>query len=67
MPNSIDFYEKILLHVISVRIIVLCFQKQPPEGLCQSLLFNKAACFLVNFAKFLRAPFSQKTSGQLPV
>ena len=48
--------------------------------LCQSLFFNKVAglrsatllkkrlwqrCFLVNFAKFLRTPFSQNTSGRL--
>ena len=48
--------------------------------LSQSLLFNKTAggackfvkkerlwhrCFLVNFAKFLRTPFSQNTSGRL--
>ena len=50
------------------------------RGMCQSLLFNKVAglrpatflkkrlwhsCFLVNFAKFLRTPFSQNTSGRL--
>ena len=48
--------------------------------MCQSLFFNKVAslrpatlskkrlwhrCFPVNFAKFLRTPFLQNTSGQL--
>ena len=31
MPNSIDFYERILLHVIPVRIIVPWFYKNPSE------------------------------------
>ena len=50
------------------------------KHLCQSLFFNKAAglrpatllkkrlwyrCFPVNFAKFLRTPFLQNTSGRL--
>ena len=45
------------------------------KHLCQSLFFNKVAallikrlwhrCFPVNFAKFLRTPFLQNTSGQL--
>ena len=55
-------------------------QKQPPDRnfakftgrhLCQRLFFNKFAgarrhkCFPVIFAKFLRIPFSQNTSGGL--
>ena len=48
------------------------------KHLCQSLFFNKVAgpttlskkrdwhsCFLMNFAKFLRTPFSQNTSRRL--
>ena len=48
------------------------------KHLCQSLFFNKVAgpttlskkrdwhsCFLMNFAKFLRIPFSQNTSRRL--
>ena len=34
-------------------------QKQPPEVFC------KKRCFLVDFAKFLRPPFLQNTSGRL--
>ena len=54
------------------------FQKQPPEVFCKkntcardlrpATLFKKRTwhrCFSVNFAKFLRAPFQQNTSGCL--
>ena len=56
------------------------FPKFTGKKLCQSLLFNKIAglrpatslkrrlwhrCFLMNFAKFLRTPFLQNTSGGL--
>ena len=56
------------------------FAKLTGKHLCQSLFFNKVAglrpatllkkrllhrCFPVNFAKFLKIPFSQKTSGRL--
>ena len=56
------------------------FAKFTGKGLCQVLFFNKVAgpkpatllkkgiwhrCCLVNFAKFLRTPFSQNTSGRL--
>ena len=56
------------------------FAKFIGKQLCQSLFFNKVAglrsafllrkrlwhrCFPVNFAKFLRTPFLQKTSGRL--
>ena len=56
------------------------FEKFTGKHLCQSLFFSKAAglrpatllkkrfchrCFLVNFLKFLRTPFSQNTSGRL--
>ena len=56
------------------------FTKFTGKYLCQSLFFNKVAglrpatllkkrlwhrCFPVNFAKFLRTPFLQNTSGRL--
>ena len=56
------------------------FTKFTGKHLCQSLLFNKVAglrpatllkkrlwhrCFPMNFAKFLRTPFLQNTSGRL--
>ena len=48
------------------------FAKVPGKHLCQSLFCNKVAgprlsrrCFSVNFAKFLRTPFLQDTSGRL--
>ena len=56
------------------------FAKFTGKQLCQSLFFNKVAgmkpatllkkrlchrCFSVNFAKFLRTPFLQNTSGRL--
>ena len=56
------------------------FAKFTGKHMCQSLFFNKVAdlrvatllkkrlwhrYFPVNFAKFLRTPFSQNTSGQL--
>ena len=56
------------------------FTKFTGKHLCQSLFFNKVAglrpatllkkrlrhrCFPVNFAKFLRTPFLQNTSGRL--
>ena len=48
-------------------------QKFTGKHLCQSLLFNQvvikketlAQAFSVNFAKFLRIPFSQNTAGRL--
>ena len=65
----------------SVRKRVLRnFAKFRGKHLCQVLFFNKVAgpepatllkkrlrhrCFPVNFAKFLRTPFSQNTSGRL--
>ena len=65
----------------SIKIGVLKnLTKFTGKHLCQSLFFNKVAglrpatllkkrlwhrCFPVNFAKFLRAPFSQNTSGRL--
>ena len=56
------------------------FAKFTVKHLCQSLFFNKVVglrpatllkkrlwqrCFLVNFAKFLRTPFLENTSGRL--
>ena len=32
MPNSIDFYKRILLHVIPVRIIVPCYEELIPSN-----------------------------------
>ena len=63
----------------SVKQVVLRnFRKLTGKYLCQSLFYNKVAslspflkrrlwhmCFPVNFAKFLRKPFLQNTSGQL--
>ena len=65
----------------SVRKCVLRnFAKFTGKHQCQSLFFNKVAglrpatllkkrlwhrCFPVNFAKFLRSPFLQNTSGRL--
>ena len=45
----------------------LNYQKQPPEGFCKTLFKKRLwhRCFPVNFAKFLRTPFSQNTSGRL--
>ena len=67
----------------SVRIGVLRnFAKLTGKHLCQSLFLNKVAglrpatllkkrlwhrCFPVNFAKFLRTPFLENTSGRLPL
>ena len=62
------------------RGVLRNFAKFTGKHLCQSLFFNKVAglrpatllkkilchrCFLVNFAKFLRIPSLQNTSGQL--
>ena len=59
----------------SIKIGVLKnFAKFTGKHLCQSLFFNKVAGLRrilrilrnsVNFAKFLRTPFLQKTSGRL--
>ena len=58
--------------------VLRSFAKLTGKYLCQSLFFNKVAglrpllkkrlwyrCFPVNFAKFLRTPFLQNTSGRL--
>ena len=58
-----------------------CFRKQPPEIFCNKRCFQKFhkihkkrpvplkrpwhSCFPVNFAKYLRTPFLQNTSGRL--
>ena len=62
------------------KVFLEISKKFTGKHLCQSLFFNKAAglrpatllkkrlwhrCFLVNFSKFLRTPFSQNTSGRL--
>ena len=66
--------------VICEKGVLRNFEKFTGKHLCQSLFFNKAAglrpatllkkrlwhrCFLVNFSKFLKTPFSQNTSGRL--
>ena len=57
--------------------VVRNFAKFTGKHLCQRLFFNKVAkatllkkrlwrrCFPVNFAKFVRTPFLQNTSGRL--
>ena len=41
------------------------FTKFTGKHLCQSVFFNKVAGLRLNFAKFLRTPFLQNTSGRL--
>ena len=63
-----------------IKGVLKNFAKFTGKRLCQSLLFNKVAglrpttllkkrlwhrCFPVNFVKFLKTPFLQKTSGRL--
>ena len=63
-----------------IKGVLRNFVKFTGKHLCQSLFFNKVAgvrpatllkkrlwhrCFPVNFAKFLRTPFLQNTSGRL--
>ena len=63
-----------------IKDVLRNFAKFTRKHLCQSLFFNKVAdlrpatllkkrlwyrCFPVNFAKLLRTPFSQNTSGRL--
>ena len=50
--------------------VLKSFTKFTGKHLCQSLFFNKVAglrhsCFPVNFVKFVRTPFLQKTSEWL--
>ena len=57
------------------KVVLRNFAKFRWKHLCQSLFFNKVAgllkktlwhrYFLLNFAKFLRTPLSQNTSGRL--
>ena len=62
------------------KVVLRNFAKFTRKDLCQGLSFNKVTglrpatllkkklwrrCFLVNFAKFLRTPFLQNTSGRL--
>ena len=63
-----------------IKGVLRNFAKFTGKHLCQRLFFNKVAglraaallkkslwhrCFPVNFAKFLRTPFLQNTSGRL--
>ena len=65
------FCAKFRSRRFSVKKAVLRnFAKFAGKHLCQSLFLNKVAglrhgCFPDNFAKFLRKPFSQNTSGLL--
>ena len=73
-------YEKQPPEVLCKKGVLRNFAKFTGKHLCQSLFFNKVAglrlatslkkrlwhsCFPVNFAKFLRTPFLQNTSGRL--
>ena len=72
--------QKQPLEVFCKKDVLKNFAKSTGKRLCQSLFFNRVVglrsatllkkklwhrCFPVNFAKFLRTPFVQKTSGQL--
>ena len=61
-----------------IKVVLINFAKFTGKPLCQSLFLNKVAalrsatllrkrpwhrCFPVNFAKFIRTPFLQNTSG----
>ena len=76
-----SYYSRSSHRKCSIRKCVLRnFIKFRGKHLCQSLFFNKVAglrsatllkkrlwhrCFPVNFAKFLKTPFSHNTSGRL--
>ena len=58
--------------VFCKKVVLKNYTKFTKKHLCQSLFFNKVAgltlwhrCFSVNFAKFLRTPYLQNTSGRL--
>ena len=67
--------QKQPLEVFCKKGVLRNFAKFTGKYLCESLFFNRPAtllkkrlwnrCFLVNFAKFLRTPFLQNTSGPL--
>ena len=76
--KSVESFGKSIL--VSFKIstttegILRNFVKFTEKHLCQSLFFNKVLglslqlwhrCFPMNFAKFLRTPFLQNTSGRL--
>ena len=76
------FLQKPLPEVFCKKGVLRNFAKFTGRPLRQSLFFNKVAglspatllktslwrkCFPVNFAKFLRTPFLQNTSGRLPL
>ena len=73
-PYGEVFYHSFILK----KGVLRNFAKFTGKQLCQGFFFNKGAgpatllkkrlwhrCFPVNFAKFLRIPFLQNTSGQL--
>ena len=77
---SYVFFEMLYRKCSLKKVILRSFAKITRKHMCQSLLFNEVAglkpatllkkrlcyrCFVVNFAKFLRTPFSQNTSGWL--
>ena len=58
------FNRNSLLEVFCKKGALRNFAKFTGKHLCQSLLFNKVADVSpVNFAKFVRTPFSQNSSG----
>ena len=75
MGTTLFYVQKQPQEVFCKRGVLGNFAKFIGKHLCQSLSFNKVAtllkerlwhrCFPVNFAKFLRIPFLQKTSGVL--
>ena len=75
MKKNCDFlaFHDIRLRDLNNAAPIKKEQKQPPEVFCKkrpaTLLKERhwCRCFPVNFAKFLRSLFLQKTSGQLPL
>ena len=76
--TSVEFTETIARRCSVRKAVLRHFAKFTGKHLCKSLFFNKVAglrpatflkkrlwdrCFPVNFAKFLRTPFLQTTSG----
>ena len=68
--NSWSSVQKQPPEMLYGKRVLRNFPKFTGKHLCQSLFFNKVAglrhrCSTVNFAKFLRTPFFQNTSGRL--
>ena len=61
-----EYFHKQPPKVFFKKGVLRNFAKLTGKHLCQRFFFNKVAglrCFPVNFAKFLRTPFLQNTSG----